>query len=79
FWLLAFELDAVGRAQATASRLALLAAVFTHLPAYRFPAPPDLSWRERCEPIRRGTPADIPILPAGWTLHYPGRPPSGQR
>ncbi|MFM7750600.1 MAG: hypothetical protein ACKPB0_09310 [Opitutaceae bacterium] len=79
FWLLAFELAAAGRTTLLTSRLALLAAVFTHLPAYRFPAPPDFSWRERCDPIRRGTAADIPILPAGWTLHYPGRPPSGQR
>jgi hypothetical protein len=79
FWLLAFELEAVGRATAFTSRLALLAAVFTHLPVYRFPAPPDLRWRERCEPIRSGTAAGIPILPAGWTLHYPGRPASGAR
>lgn len=78
-WLLAYELDAVGRATAAASRLALLAVVFTHLPVYRFPSPPDFRWRERCEPIRRGTAADIPILPSGWTLHYPGRPASGQK
>ena len=79
FWLLAFELDAVGRTTILTSRLALLAAVFTHLPVYRFPAPPDFGWRERCEPIRRGTAAAIPILPAGWTLHYPGRPASDPR
>ena len=29
--------------------------------------------------IRRGTAADIPILPDGWTLHYPGRPAPARR
>lgn len=79
FWLLALELDATGRVAALTSRLALLAAVFTHLPFYRFPSPPDFQWRERCAPIRHGAAADIPILPEGWILKYPGRPPSGQR
>ena len=79
FWLLALELDAAGRAAALTSRLALLAAIFTHLPVYRFAAPPDFRWAERCEPIRRGTAADIPILPDGWTLHYPGRPAPARR
>lgn len=79
FWLLAIELDAVGRVTVITSRLALLAAVFTHLPVYRFPAPPDFRWSERCDPIRRGAAAAIPILPDGWTLHYPGRPAPGQR
>ena len=79
FWLLALELDAAGRAAALTSRFALLLALFTHLPGYRFPASPDFRWAERCEPIRNGTPADIPILPDGWTLHYPGRPAPRQR
>ena len=76
FWLLALELAAVSRAAALTVRLALLGAVFVHLPVFRFPAPANYRWAEHCEPIRRGKPADIPILPEGWTLHYPGRPPA---
>ena len=75
-WLLAFDVAAAAPAAALTARLALLGAVFVHLPVFRFPAPRDFRWAEHCDPIRRGTPAAIPILPEGWTLHYPGRQPA---
>ena len=37
-------------------------------------APADLDWVRACDPIRRGEAADIPTLPEGWVVHYPGRP-----
>jgi len=42
---------------------------------YRLPAATDYHWAQNCGAIRRGVRADIPTLPDGWTLEYPGRPP----
>ena len=54
---------------------ALIAAVGVQLLSYRLPPAPDYHWAQNCEPLRRGQPAKIPILPNGWILEYPGRPP----
>lgn len=76
-WLILLEIDATPRAVAWAARVAALGIALVHLPGYRLPDPPDFHWRERCDPIRRGEPGRIPILPEEWILEYPGRP--GQR
>jgi hypothetical protein len=73
-WLVLLEIDAAERALAWCARLAALAFALVHLPGYMLPAPPDYRWRDHSAAIRRGEKADIPILPEGWTLHYPGRP-----
>ena len=75
-WLLIWEFHAQPRAIAYAARGLCLLGVLLELPRHMEPAPPDYHWAERCDPIRRGVPANIPTLPEGWTLEYPGRPPS---
>jgi hypothetical protein len=75
-WLLVWEFDARPRAVAYAARAICLVGALLELPQHRLPAPPDYHWADRCDAIRRGTPASIPTLPEGWTLEYPGRPAS---
>jgi hypothetical protein len=74
-WLVVLEMSATPRAIAFAARALGLAAVLSHAPYFILPAPPDFHWAQHCEPIRRGVPAKIPTLPAGWILEYPGRAP----
>ena len=73
-WLIVLEIDATSRPIAWTARLAALALSLAHLPDYVLSAPPNYRWAENCDPIRRGVPAKIPILPEGWILDYPGRP-----
>jgi hypothetical protein len=73
-WLIVLEIDAASRPIAWTARLAALALSLAHLPGYVLSAPPNYRWAENCDPIRRGVPAKIPILPEGWILDYPGRP-----
>ena len=75
-WLVILEIDATPRAIAFGARAVCAAAVLTHLPRFMIPAPRDYHWREHCDPIRRGVPANIYTLPEGWWLEYPGRPSS---
>jgi hypothetical protein len=56
-------------------RIVAVLAVCANLPGYRLPPAPDYHWAQNCAPLRRGQPAKIPILPDGWILQYPGRPP----
>ena len=56
-------------------RIVAVVAVCANLPGYRLPPAPDYHWAQNCAPLRRGQPAKIPILPDGWILQYPGRPP----
>ncbi len=73
-WLVAWEFDAASRVVRWFARGAFLLCVASFVSHYVLPAPPDLHWAEHCDPIRRGVPAKIPILPVGWTLDYTGRP-----
>jgi len=73
-WLLIWELDARPPAVAWVARGLCVVAVMLQLPDYVKPAAKDLQWKKTCDPIRRGAPAKIPILPEGWHIHYPGRP-----
>ena len=75
-WLLAWEFDATPRIVAWMARLLFIACALVHVKGYMLPSPPNYHWREHCEPIRRGVPANIPTLPEGWTLEYRGRPPA---
>ena len=72
-WLLIWECSARPRAAAWLARLACGVALARHAPHFRLPAPPDYHWAEHCDPIRRGTPANISTLPEGWWIEYPGR------
>lgn len=74
-WLVVLEMNTTPRAIAIAARALGLAAVLSHAPYFILPAPPNFQWAQHCEPIRRGVPAKIPTLPAGWILEYPGRAP----
>lgn len=76
-WLLIVEFAAAQPSIRWVARVACLAAVLLEIPYYHLDAPDDLHWAERCDPIRRGEKAEIPILP-DWTLHYPGRPPTSR-
>ena len=73
-WLLIWEFDTPRRTVAWTARALCLAALLAHARHYPLPAPPDYAWASHVEPIRRGVPAIIPILPEGWDLEYPGRP-----
>ena len=73
-WLLIWELYARPRAVAWAARGLCMLAVALELPDHVKPALKDLHWEEHCDAIRRGVPANIPILPEPWVLQYPGRP-----
>ncbi len=73
-WLIVLEFDARPPAVAWAARVAALSLALVHLPDYSLPDPPDLRWHAHCDPIRRGVPGRIPILPDEWILEYPGRP-----
>lgn len=75
-WLLVWEFDSEPRTAGTAARAICIVGVLLSVPRYRVPAPPDYRWSEHCDPIRRGVPANIPTLPEGWTLEYPGSPRS---
>jgi hypothetical protein len=75
-WLLIGEFDARPRFVAWIARGLCLFAALLELPQHRLPAPPDYHWTQNCDPIRRGVAAKILTLPEGWTLEYPGRPPS---
>ncbi len=72
-WLVILELNATHRAAAWTARAVCVAAVLTHAPHFILPAPPDYKWAEHCDPIRKGTPANIYTLPEGWWIEYPGR------
>jgi hypothetical protein len=73
-WLLISEFDSRPRAVAYFARAFCLVVVVVHARDYVMPAPKDYDWLSHCEAIRRGVPADIPILPEGWVLEYHGRP-----
>ncbi len=75
-WLLLLEIDAGARAIRWTARIVLLAIALVHLPDYTLPSPKNYHWAQNCDPIRRGVPAKIPILPEEWLLDYPGRPPA---
>jgi hypothetical protein len=73
-WLLIWL--AVGRTRWNRlARLVAVLAVCVHLPGYRIPPATDYHWAQHCDALRRGQPADIPTLPDGWILQYPGRLP----
>lgn len=74
-WLIILEVDAAPKAVAWIARTIALLIAFMHLPHYTLPAPPNFHWADHCGPLRQGVPAKIPILPEGWILDYPGRPP----
>jgi len=74
FWFLAWACDSLRRGVAWTAAALILLGFAVHLPAFRYAAPPDFHWAEHCDPIRRGVPAKIPILPEGWDVDYPGRP-----
>lgn len=72
-WLLVLELDAKPRWVAWSARGLCLLGVLMHVPYFSVPALPDYKWAQHCDPIRRGTPANINTLPEGWWIEYPGR------
>ncbi|PHX73393.1 MAG: hypothetical protein CK548_01325 [Opitutia bacterium] len=73
FWLLILEFASPHRAIAWTARTLVLVGFLVHLPMLLSPAPPNYHWAEHCDPIRRGTPANIKTLPEGWWIEYPGR------
>ncbi len=73
-WLLLLEWRAPSRFVAWPIRAAFVLGAALHVPHYAIPAPPDYRWRQHCDPIRQGTPANIYTLPEGWWIEYPGRP-----
>jgi hypothetical protein len=75
-WLIVLAIDADSKWGAWTARVVAVFMSVVHLQHYRLPAPPNYLWSERCDPIRRGVPAKIPILPEGWILDYPGRFPT---
>lgn len=76
-WLVVLELDAEPRAVAWFARGLCLLGVLMHVPYFSVPPLPDYKWAQHCDPIRRGTPANIYTLPEGWWIEYPGRPKDG--
>jgi hypothetical protein len=74
FWLLILEFDTPHRTIAWTARALVLLGFLVHLPMFLSPAPPNYHWAEHCDPIRRGTPANLKTLPEGWWVEYPGRP-----
>jgi len=75
-WLLVWEWDARPRFVALLARAACLVGLAANLPHYVSPSPRDYGWSRHVEPLRRGEPARIPILPENWILEHPGRPRS---
>jgi hypothetical protein len=73
-WLLIW-LAVGGTRGSRLARVVAVLAVCVNLPGYRLPPATDYHWAQNCAPLRRGQPAKIPILPDGWILQYPGRPP----
>lgn len=73
-WLLISAFDSRPRVIAWLARAFCLTVVLVHARDYVIAAPRDYDWAAHVEPIRRGVPADIPILPEGWILEYRGRP-----
>jgi hypothetical protein len=73
-WLLILEFTTPRRAIAWTARALVVVGFTVHLPMFVSPAPPNYHWADHCDPLRRGTPANIKTLPAGWWIEYPGRP-----
>ncbi len=73
-WLVIWHFNASFRPLALGARLVCAAVLVIHAGEYVVASRPDYHWSEHVEPIRRGVPANIPILPEGWTLEYRGRP-----
>ena len=76
-WLVIWECQAASVAVAWTARAACGWALVLHAPHFVLPAPPDYQWAKHCDPIRRGTPANIYTLPEGWWIEYPGRAAKG--
>jgi hypothetical protein len=72
-WLLILEFDAAHVAVRLLARGSCIVAVLLHAPTFTLPAPPNYRWADHCDPIRRGTRANISTLPEGWWIEYPGR------
>ncbi len=72
-WLVIWQFDARPAAVAWVIRGACVAGVLLNAGDYIKPAPPNYEWRLHCGAIRQGQAANIPILPEGWILQYPGR------
>ncbi len=73
-WLLILEFTTPRRAIAWTARTLVTVGFAVHLHMFVSPAPPNYHWADHCEPLRRGTPANIKTLPEGWWIEYPGRP-----
>lgn len=73
-WLVIWEFHSAPRAIANLARVCGLVVLLFQVRSYSVPAPQNYQWTDHVEPIRRGAPAKIPILPEGWTLEYRGRP-----
>lgn len=73
-WMLIFQFHATPRPVAWIARGLCLAMAVVHLPDYVIRAPRDYHWKQHCDPIRRGEPANIYTLPEGWWIEYMGRP-----
>lgn len=74
-WLVILEFRSSLRAAAWTTRGLAALGLALHAPHFVLTAPPDYRWKENCDAIRRGVPAQIPTLPDGWYIEYPGRPP----
>jgi len=74
-WLVILEFRSSLRAAAWTARGLAALGLALHAPHLVLTAPPDYRWKENCDAIRRGVPAQIPTLPDGWYIEYPGRPP----
>ena len=72
-WLLIWLFDARPAGVAWIARILCLGGVLLNLGDLIQPTPVDFGWASLCQPIRSGTPANIPTLPEDWILQYPGR------
>lgn len=74
FWLFVLHFHAQRRVTAACARVLYASMLLVHVPNFVVPTPPDYHWKEHCDPIRRGEPANIKTLPEGWWIEYRGRP-----
>ncbi|HVS50779.1 MAG TPA: hypothetical protein VHD62_00390 [Opitutaceae bacterium] len=71
-WILVLAMIPRGRAAPLFAAI-LLWSLWINRSAYTVPAPNDLHWRNYAAQLDRREPANIPILPEGWILQYPGK------
>ena len=74
-WLVIWTFTDAPRWARLATKSACILGLLLNATSFTKESPPDFDWAGQCYAVVQGIPAQIPTLPEGWVLQYPGRPP----